>query len=1211
MCLISKPIFTIYFILGLIATIFAQENDRTCINFSENIEQGIYGTANGLMPGDTLFTDKSVIISLQSFLYFDSTTAFINATISDDPIFSGDTSGLVEGDYIFPSNINLLFDFRQVPRPVIEVCFNFIDGGGEENIAVNGQNIEVLNNLIEIDSAEIAPGVFASLTLSEAFDFPAGTLCLKGNIETLLIGGQEFVLDNVCFRMEDEEERECDSVRDLDAWVVQCNPDSSFNLKIKFFSDFPETDSFLVRFRGDTLGYFKIGDIPIIIEDLPSNGGFDLDSVEVCLQTDTTGFDCCKTVSFMLPPNCFDDGGNDTCELGDIQIDDLECISDNRYRVTIDFDHDGTGDRFKLTTLGGFQETYRYADLPIRIALPRTRHGHDWIKIYDKENPECFTKLEIELPCESEGECNLSNGRIDGLECIADNKYRVTINFDHNNTGETFKLKTSTGFQETYRYDALPIRIALPRPHNGQEEIKIFDNRNPNCYTKIEFELPCSMEDDTCSLSDIHLDNLECISDEKYRVTIDFDHGNTGDFFRLKTRGGFEGAFSYSQLPLRIALPITEDGVDEIKICDKRNDDCCTSIEFELPCGGNGNDDCNISNLSAQPIDCNSNTFSLKISFDAAETSSLGYFIFVDGQIFGPFSFEETTQEVGPFFTDEGAIYDILILDIANPACYGYTEITGIDCSDENDSCGDIADLIVEVGECNSDSTFNLALNFDYQGESVDSFFVSFRGDTLGHFAIDSLPVLLENLPGDDEPHSESLKVCLQDTSDNACCREIFFTLPNCSSFSEDTCRIFNLNAEALECDSMGGFKVKLTFESEHGDSTGFKIFGNGEEYGVFSYDQDSIILGPFTGDSATVYEFIFQDLANPDCKNEITIGPIACTVQIWPGDANDNNRADHFDLLNIGIAFGKRGPARSVPGNQWQGFEVLAWELNFADGVNYANADSNGDGVVNAEDKEAIELNYGQTNGPVQPITALPGNDLDPSIFVDLPDNSGLPEGLPFTVPVVLGSDDNFVEDIYGLAFTIEFDPTIIDPSSIEVEYLKSWLGDENVNLITFDRVEQDSGRIHIAISRTNQTSVSGFGAIALISGIIDDIAGRISSEVEIKKVQAIKLNQERIPLQTPVQSFQLKSNRETDSKLDLRLAMRIIPNPAVSEVQVYNRYNVPIHSLQLLDASGRPLGDLVRNTDRISLEGLPQGVYMLRIEIGEYVIYERVVKM
>ncbi|MDX1940538.1 MAG: T9SS type A sorting domain-containing protein [Saprospiraceae bacterium] len=1408
---ISKPILTIFIFFGFIATIFSQDDE--CINFSDNIEHGTYGIASGFMPGNVLFMDDGVTIRLKSFQYFNGTTDFINATVSDDPIFNGDTSGLIQGDYIFPSNINLYFDFTQLPHPTTEVCFNFIDGGGEENIAVNGQNIQVLNNLTGLDGEEIAPGVIASLTLSDAFDFPAGTLCLKGNIKTLLIGGQEFVMDNVCFKTQNDDHDDCNNIRDLEAWALDCDSDSTFKLKLRFFSNLPETDSFLVRFRGDTLGYFKISQLPIIFEGLPTDSVAHLDSIEVCIQNDSSGFNCCEKIAFMQPscpddneicriknfrvkpkpctpnniffasiefeiqgagtayfvdvngetfgpyayvgmpfpelgpfegdgtiyeftirdqsnPDCKafakigpihcgadcpltdlrleinrchdgneddeddnngggddddddyclwldldytentwvsfdvyvngnrigtlscddlpiklrfdeddieeyagqevtikicannfsdcciskiiripddDDDDDDECELSNGRINGLECIADNKYRVTINFDHNDTGERFRIKTLGGFEETYSYDDLPIRIALPRTEDGYDWIKIYDKENPECFTKIELELPCESESNCEIANGRIEGLECIDGNKYRVTINFDHDNTSETFKLKTSGGFQETYRYSQLPLRIPLPRPENGRDQIYILDSRNPNCYTKIEFELPCSNDDDTCSLSNIRLNDLECISDDKYRVTIDFDHGNTGDFFRLKTRGGFEGAFSYNQLPLRIALPRTEEGLDEIKICDKQNDDCCTAIEFELPCAGNGNGDCRIGGLSVQPVDCDSNKFSLKISFQATQTSSLGYFIFVDGQIFGPFNFSETSRKVGPFFASEGAVYDILILDIANPSCYGYTEISGIECNDDDDSCNDMTDLKVDVGDCSSDSTFNLLLNFDYQGVS-DSFLVSFRGDTIGYFAIDSLPISLENLRSTDEQHSESLKVCLQDAND--CCHEIFFTIPNCSTF-EDTCRIYDLNAEALECDSTGRFKVKLTFKSENGGSEGFKIFGNGQVYGEFSYEEDSIILGAFRGDSASVYEFIFQDLEHPDCKNEITIGPIACTVQVWPGDANANNRADHFDVLHLGIGFGKQGPARSVPGNQWQGLEALSWELNFPDGVNYANADSNGDGVINAQDKQAIELNYGRTNGPVLPVATLPGDDLDPPIFVDLPDNSGLPEGLPFTVPVVLGSDDNFVEDIYGLAFTIEFDPTIINPASIEVSYLKSWLGEENVNLITFDRVEQDSGRIHIAISRTNHTSVSGFGAIALISGIIDDIAGRVTSQVEIKKVQAIKVNQEQIPLRTPAQSFQLKSNRETDSRLDIRLGMRIIPNPAVSEVQVYNRYNVPIHSLQLLDASGRPLSAVARNTDRISLEGLPQGVYMLRIEIGEFIIYERIVKM
>jgi hypothetical protein len=355
----------------------------------------------------------------------------------------------------------------------------------------------------------------------------------------------------------------------------------------------------------------------------------------------------------------------------------------------------------------------------------------------------------------------------------------------------------------------------------------------------------------------------------------------------------------------------------------------------------------------------------------------------------------------------------------------------------------------------------------------------------------------------------------------------------------------------------------------------------------------------------------VVSDLQKPACKSVATLRPVACEVRVWPGDANTDNLVSHFDLLNIGIAYGSRGAARQPQNINWQEKSVLPWERSFANGDNYANADCNGDGVVNINDRAAIVQNYGLTHGAVEVPPVLPGTNLDPPIFVDLPDTQGLPNGLAFSAPVILGTQTNYLDSIYGVAFTVAFDPAIIDPASIQVTYPKSWFGAENDNMITFHRIDAQQGLIHIAITRTNQRNVSGFGSVAQISGIIDDIAGRGISTIKVLNAKGIDLQQRNVLLNTPEQQLLIKSDELKVGKLDLRRSLRLLPNPATDQVQIYTKYNVPIHAIEILDANGRPVRGAALDTDRVSLEGLPQGVYVLRIQIGEYVINERVVKM
>jgi len=41
--------------------------------------------------------------------------------------------------------------------------------------------------------------------------------------------------------------------------------------------------------------------------------------------------------------------------------------------------------------------------------------------------------------------------------------------------------------------------------------------------------------------------------------------------------------------------------------------------------------------------------------------------------------------------------------------------------------------------------------------------------------------------------------------------------------------------------------------------------------------------------------------------------------AQIWPGDANNNGKADQVDMLYIGWAFGTDGSPREVMGTTWE----------------------------------------------------------------------------------------------------------------------------------------------------------------------------------------------------------------------------------------------------------------------------------------------------
>jgi len=102
----------------------------------------------------------------------------------------------------------------------------------------------------------------------------------------------------------------------------------------------------------------------------------------------------------------------------------------------------------------------------------------------------------------------------------------------------------------------------------------------------------------------------------------------------------------------------------------------------------------------------------------------------------------------------------------------------------------------------------------------------------------------------------------------------------------------------------------------------------------------------------------------------ELTITPIhnlekkkiicypSCTVNIFPGDTDNNGIVDEFDILPIGIYFNEKGNSRTSTGFSWNEYKVAKW-----DSVPVTYADANGDGTVDGRDVVGIGVNWENTH--------------------------------------------------------------------------------------------------------------------------------------------------------------------------------------------------------------------------------------------------------
>ena len=110
-----------------------------------------------------------------------------------------------------------------------------------------------------------------------------------------------------------------------------------------------------------------------------------------------------------------------------------------------------------------------------------------------------------------------------------------------------------------------------------------------------------------------------------------------------------------------------------------------------------------------------------------------------------------------------------------------------------------------------------------------------------------------------------------------------------------------------------------------------------------------------FGGASNYTFEFSIIPIHNPELEK--TICYPSCTVNVYPGDTDNDGVVDADDILPIGIYFNETGNSRAVTGFSWNEYKVAKWDSESA-----TYADANGDGTVDGRDVIGIGVNWGDS---------------------------------------------------------------------------------------------------------------------------------------------------------------------------------------------------------------------------------------------------------
>ncbi len=405
------------------------------------------------------------------------------------------------------------------------------------------------------------------------------------------------------------------------------------------------------------------------------------------------------------------------------------------------------------------------------------------------------------------------------------------------------------------------------------------------------------------------------------------------------------------------------------------------------------------------------------------------------------------------------------------------------------------------------------------------------------------------------------------------------------SYYTGDTsfCYNPNLNSDSVVLYAQTNFLNQITW------ILNANIVGNGHEFNPTAAGTYTVIATNSCGPNTTTYTLL-------PCLSD----------SVWPGDANHNGIADNNDLLPIGIAYGLGGASRPNASIVWQGAYCTDWGLQLLTGTNAKHIDCNGDGIINANDTLAVIQNYGLTHNKTGE-ERKPARSGIPGLHIVMLRDTLL-NGNTMMASIRLGTPNEPVSDIYGLAFTYNFDPKVIDTSSVSFDFTDSWLGN-NTDKISLAKNFGGLGIIKTAVTRIDHANRSGNGEIATFRAIIttDNINGKdlfyYTTSHFISGLTAIDKDENIVELNEGIDSAQIGYYISGINETRINdVNWLLFPNPANGKITIKSTEN--IEGIEVWNVLGERVyaeANIKQTAHNIELSGLANGVYIAQIETAK----------
>ncbi len=369
-------------------------------------------------------------------------------------------------------------------------------------------------------------------------------------------------------------------------------------------------------------------------------------------------------------------------------------------------------------------------------------------------------------------------------------------------------------------------------------------------------------------------------------------------------------------------------------------------------------------------------------------------------------------------------------------------------------------------------------------------------------------------------------------------------------------------------------------------DAANFLNFtGTWDGYGGLAISDDTDPQATFSDLSGGSYTLTWNLPAVPTNYTE-TVNIILDDDCVWPGDTDKSAKVNNFDLLNIGIGYGSTGPVRPSATTNWDGELADNWtESTPANNVNYKHLDADGNGIINSDDTLAIIQNWGLFYTPA----AFAPSPTGPPIYFE---PIVVTPGATLAIPILLGTIDEPVSAAYGLAYTIEYDESLIEPSSVWIDYSTSWIGSLNTNALAVQKDFYAEGMIQTGFTRKDMINKSGYGIIGTLNLTIKDDVLFAPVELILDFSDVYLADNQETEESLTSQSIVLPITPIVSSNLDIvdgNTAM-VRPNPSSGQITVF------------VDGKEEMLGVSIYNVQGVQLEEIHKTSFSYDLDLSSY---------